>query len=118
MTKNYKLKAEQIKKLIPKLGGCFATDKITVDGLRVGYMYREEPDFENDSGWRFFSGTESQEYVDGFNNTGIYEVNTIANYDTAIIPYLHFPVETELERKNDSDEFIIVSERNSGTGIA
>ncbi|MGS2765291.1 DUF2185 domain-containing protein [Sinomicrobium sp. M5D2P9] len=108
--KNYKFKAEQIKELIPGLGGCFATDKITVDGLRVGYMYREEPDFENDSGWRFFSGTESQEYVDDFNNTGIYEVNTIANYDTAIIPYLNFPVGTELERKNDSDEFVIVSE--------
>ena len=38
--------------------GCIATDRITVDGLPVGYMYREKPEegdpFERyDSGWRF-----------------------------------------------------------------
>jgi len=108
--KNYKLKAEEIKELIPNFGGCFATDKITVDGLKVGYMYREESDFEADSGWRFFSGTESQEYVDELSHTGVYEVNTIANYDRTIIPYLNYPIGTELERKNDSDKFTVISE--------
>ena len=108
--KIFKLKAEEIKELIPKFGGCFATDKITVDGMKVKYMYREESDFDNDSGWRFFSGTESQEYVDESSHTGIYEVNTIANYDNAIIPYLNSPVGTELERKDNSDEFIMVSD--------
>ena len=28
----------------------------------------------------------------------IYEINTIANYDRAIIPYLHMPTGTELIR--------------------
>ena len=108
--KNYKLKAEEIKELVPNSGGCFATDKITVDGLKVGYMYREESDFEADSGWRFFSGTESQEYVDDLSHTGIYEINTIANYDRTIIPYLNYPIGTELERKNDSDKFTVITE--------
>ena len=39
--------------------GCFATDRILVDGCRVGYCYREEPEEgdENwDSGWRFTAG--------------------------------------------------------------
>ncbi|MCH9693421.1 MAG: DUF2185 domain-containing protein [Gammaproteobacteria bacterium] len=44
-----------------------------------------------DSGWRFFTGEETQEYIDDLNNTGIYEVNTIANYDPDIIPYLDAP---------------------------
>jgi hypothetical protein len=90
------------------VGGCFASDKITVDGMKVGYMYREEPDFEADSGWRFLSGTESQEYMDNTDNAGIYEVNTIANYDRAIIPYLDLPVGTELVRVDNSDKFEIV----------
>lgn len=108
--KNFKLKAEELVELVPQMGGCFATDKITVDGMKVGYMYREEPIDTFDSGWRFFSGTESQEYVDESNNTMIYKVNTIANYDRAIIPYLNLPVGTELERIEHSDTFQIIAE--------
>ena len=92
------------------MGGCIATDKITVDGLRVGFMYRETPDFETDSGWRFFSGTETQDYADDSNNLQVYEVNTIANYDKAIIPYLNLPIGSELEREENSEKFIIVEE--------
>lgn len=108
--KKYKLPAESIVDLVPNMGGCIATDKITVEGLPVGYMYREESEYPNDSGWRFLSGTEDQNYMDEANNSGIYMVNTIANYDKAIIPYLDLPEGTELERKDDLDEFIILSE--------
>jgi hypothetical protein len=91
MTKNFKIKADEFIDLVPKMGGCFATDKITVDRMKVGYMYREKPDEKMDSGWRFFSGTEDQDYVDDPSNTMIYNVNTIANYDRAIISYLDLP---------------------------
>jgi hypothetical protein len=40
------------------------------------------------SGWHFFAGDESQDYADNSDNFSIYEVNTICNYDPAIIPYL------------------------------
>jgi hypothetical protein len=108
--KNFKLEAGQIKRLIKPMGGCIASDKITVEGLPVVYMYREEPDFEQDSGWRFFSGTETQEYVDDADNLAIYNVNTIANYDSAIIPYLELEEGTELERIEGTDKFKIIEE--------
>lgn len=108
--KNFKIKADEFIELVPPMGGCFATDKVTVEGMKVGYMYREEPDKQVDSGWRFFSGTEDQDYVDDPNNTMIYNVNTIANYDQAIIPYLTLPIGTELERIAGTDEFQIVKE--------
>lgn len=107
MAKNFK-DIGAIESLVPGLGGCIATDKITVDGLPVTYMYREEPDNDVDSGWRFMSGEEDQEYLDDPNNSGIYEVNTIANYDRAIIPYLHLPLGTELERADGTDVFEII----------
>jgi hypothetical protein len=69
-----------------------ATDRITVDGKRVGFMYREPPSDSIDSGWVFFSGDESQEYADEPSNYEIYDVNTIANYDPSIITYLDAPV--------------------------
>lgn len=108
--KNFKIKAEEIIDLVPTMGSCFATDIITVDGMEVGYMYREKPEEQIDSGWRFFSGTEDQVYINDPNNTMIYNVNTIANYDKAIIPYLHLPFGTELERIKNTDKFQIITE--------
>ena len=87
--KEYKLTKEDIKRLIDSNEGCIATDRITVDGMRVGYMYREEPSSKYpDSGWRLLAGDESQEYLDNPRNSEVYQLNTICNYDPEIIPYL------------------------------
>ena len=99
--KKFKKLASELKPLAYGFGGCFATDHITVEGKKVGYMYRERPAAKEDSGWRFFSGEETQEYVDDPNNTMIYDVNTIANYDSAIIPYLESPVGSAFGREGD-----------------
>ena len=108
MDKKFKLRSDQIQQLIVPMGGCLATDKITVDGELVDYMIREEPNESIHSGWQFFSGTEDQNYVDDPNNMMIYEVNTIANLDKAIIPYLNLPVGTQLERIRGTDSFQII----------
>ncbi len=110
--KNLKLKPEEIQKLVKPMGYCFATDKITIEGLPVGYMYREKPTEKDDSGWRFFSGTEESDYLDDENNIDVYDVNTIANYDKAIIPYLDAPYETDFERIPNSDKFEIVTDED------
>jgi hypothetical protein len=91
MEKKFRLRSDQIEPLAEGRGACLATDLITVEGCRVGYMYREQPDFDSDSGWRFFAGTETQEYVDDPSHTMIYDVNTIANYDPDIIAWLDAP---------------------------
>jgi len=96
--KKFFLSKDSLKTLIKPMGACLASDKITVEGLPVKYMYREVPQFEADSGWRFFSGTETQEYVDNPGNSMFYDVNTIVNYDLSIIPYLEMPIGVELER--------------------
>ncbi len=107
--KKFKLGKEQIVQLIPNMGGCIATDMITVEGNKVGYMYRVDAINDVDSGWRFFSGSETQEYIDITANSGVYAVNTIANYDPAVIPYLELPVGVELERMAGTDVFQIIS---------
>ena len=103
--KQFKLKPDQIRPLVPRMGGCFASDMITVGGNKVGYMYREEPGFDADSGWRFLSGTESQEYLDDPENLQIYNVNTIANYDPDIIPFLDQPIGSAFERRQITERF-------------
>jgi hypothetical protein len=104
--KNFKLRADQIQTLTDCNGGCFATDHITVEGRRVGYMYREEPDGDWDTGWRFFSGYESDDYVNYPDNVEIYQVNTIANYDPDIIPFLNSPVNSAFGRDKKTGLFV------------
>jgi hypothetical protein len=62
---------------------------------------------KTDSGWRFFAGTEEQEYVDDPDNLQIYDVNTVANYDPDIIPFLRSPVGSAFER-DASGKFVAV----------
>jgi len=101
MKKKFYLHSDQIEPLVPDIGFAFATDVITVDGKRVDYMVRQQPDREGDSGWMFYGGGETQEYVDDPNNTSIFNVNTIANYDPEIIGFLTYPPGTEIERNNE-----------------
>jgi len=98
MTKTYYLTSSEIRELVPGRGSCIASDRILIDGARVGYLYREPPDNEIDSGWRFFSGDESQEYTDNASNFALYDVNTVANYDPQIIPLLDAPYGSAYER--------------------
>ena len=99
--RNYHVKAEDVKDLLPDwegADGCIATNRITVEGCKVGYCYREKPDGGWDSGWRFTAGDESEAYMDDPNNAGIYKLNTICNDDPDIIPLLDTPAPCAFER--------------------
>ena len=99
--RDYHVKAEDMKELLPdweEASGCIATNRITVEGCKVGYCYREEPDGGWDSGWRFTAGDESEAYMDDPNNAGIYKLNTICNDDPDIIPLLNTPAPCAFER--------------------
>jgi hypothetical protein len=108
--RKFKIAAEEIIPLLNRsMGAAYASDHITVDGRPVGFMYREEPDNDVDSGWRFLSGDESQDYIDNTDNLAIYDLNTIANYDPTIIPFLDFAIGTELERVPGTNQFRIAT---------
>ena len=99
--RSYHVKAEDMKNLLPDWAGadgCIATNRITVEGCKVGYCYREKPDGGWDSGWRFTAGDESEAYMDDPNNAGIYKLNTICNDDPDIIPLLNTPAPCAFER--------------------
>ncbi len=100
--KEFKLKAEQIKPLATGYGTCFATNLITIEGKKINFMYRENSRNENDSGWSFFSGYETDQYINNPKNTQIFDVNTIANYDQDIIPFLNSPINSAFERNQNT----------------
>jgi hypothetical protein len=68
--KTFGISAEGIRPMAEGRGSCFASDMITTGGHRI-----EDPA-----------------------NIGLHDVNTIANYDPAIIPFLDAPVGAAFER--------------------
>jgi hypothetical protein len=62
-------------------GGAIASDRITLDGRPVGYMFRTRPHHDLDSGWTFLAGEESDDYMAEANNHAICDVNTMTDYD-------------------------------------
>lgn len=110
MSKHFKLSADEIKPLATGHGGCIATDMITVEGYPVRFMYREAPDNDTDSGWRFMAGFEDDDYMDAPDNHGVYDANTIANYDPSIVPFLDAPAGSAFEKTPESERFVAVTD--------
>lgn len=107
------IKPEDIRLLLTDWDGpqgCFASDRIMVDGCKIGECYRLEPDRGDegwDSGWTFLAGDEDEEYSDDGRNFSIYDLNTLCNYDPDVIPFLGMPYGTWLARAEDDGQFYV-----------
>lgn len=96
----------RIIKRTDKLGFALAPKQLVDNKLKVRFMYREESDNQSDSGWRFFSGFETDEYVNNPDNIGLYDVNTISTIDPDIVPLLNSPVGSSFERESSEQPFV------------
>ncbi|WP_349855031.1 DUF2185 domain-containing protein [Bacteroides cellulosilyticus] len=86
--------------------GCLVSDRVIMDGLPVGYMYRIMPEgvttfVKYDSGWRFFSEVDDEEYVKNPDAIGIYRLKTICRHCPDILPLLKAPYGTAYRRDKD-----------------
>ncbi len=66
---------------------CMATAKILDEHNRVNYFFKREPEenVPNDSGWRFYSGNESDEYLKQPNCFRIVTLGEICKIEKDII---------------------------------
>lgn len=91
------------------LGRCIATKAVWENGKQVGFMYREAPVFEHDSGWRFFSGDETDEYCDNPDNFVVCSIADITNISPDIAALTAHAEGTAWEQ-NEYGEFIAVND--------
>jgi hypothetical protein len=85
---------------------CFVTNRVLYDGEPVGYFYREEPDREDDSGWRFMVNDETEEYMDNADNTAYVSLGAVLSEDDSFIGFLDFPPGAAFERDAESGQFL------------
>jgi hypothetical protein len=82
-----------------RIGYIIASNEVAKDRKPVGYLYREAPTDDDDSGWRVFSGEETQEYADVAENFALYNASTIIEIDPSIRALLDTPWPVAFERK-------------------
>ena len=82
---------------------CDDCRQIAQDELPEAFYDKKEDG--DDSGWRFLAGDESDEYLEDTHHFMMFDINYVANLDSAIIPYLKRKIGTELERIEGTDEF-------------
>lgn len=97
-------------------GYVFATKMLVEKKLPVMFMYREKGT-NGDSGWRFFSGLEEQEYVDNPDNIAIYDIETILSIDESVRPYLNSLCGRAYERSDSRTPFSRVSDFEFGEDL-
>jgi hypothetical protein len=85
---------------------CFVTNRVLRDGQRVGYLYREDPDEEKDSGWRLTANDESQEYMESSDNLAYVSLGAVLSKDDSFRHLLDSPVGSAFVRDEESGEFI------------
>ena len=84
----------------------YLSKKILEEGWKIGYMRRDKPVNENDSGWSFLAGNEDNEYYNDYKNIALVSVQEVDHLDPVIWYFIDNPVGTELIRIS-SNEFEI-----------
>lgn len=84
---------------------CFVTHRVLNDGQRVGYLYREEPDDENDSGWRMTANDESEAYMADSRNASYVSLGVVLSKDDAFCGLLDAPSGAAFVRNPETGEF-------------
>lgn len=84
---------------------CFVTHNILYEGRKVGYLYREEPDYDDDSGWRFTAGDETDEYMEDSDNSSYVSLGAVLREDDSCVALLDREVGVAFAR-DDKGNFV------------
>ena len=89
---------------------CFVTHRVLYDGEPVGYLYREEPDNDEDSGWRIMCGDESEKYMDSPDNISFVSLGAVLREDDRIVDLLEEPIGSAFEFDSETESFVRVDD--------
>lgn len=96
-----------VRRYLPR---CYVTNRVLYDGQRIGYLYREARVEDEDSGWRIFSGEESDDYLKEDDNFAYVSLGAVLSRDDSVLVLLDAEVGTMFERAADGDGFVRVDD--------
>jgi hypothetical protein len=86
----------------PPIGGLMVSKMVVDENIKPNFMYREKRTRPEDSGWRIFTGFETEEYNNNPDNIGIYNPSTILKIDPSLQEILLNGIGSVYERSNDN----------------
>ena len=103
--------ADPIPSIVDKdVARCIVARKILDEGIPVGFLSREEPNDDKDSGWFMLGGDETDEYMDDSDNFACVSLGAILSVDDSILALLDSPIGSAFKRDVDSGQFQPVDE--------
>ena len=96
---------ENEEKLEPYFKRCIVSNQVYHDDQPVGYIYKEEPSKDEDSGWHIMSGNEDDSYANNSANFQYIAIGVILNKDDSFIHLLDEPIGSEFARDEVTKTF-------------
>lgn len=83
--------------------------KIVEEGLPIRFMYREhQGDLPFDSGWRVFSGTEDDEYMNNSENFSFQSLTRLTHYQADVGELFWADIGSVFEKKKERIVFLLL----------
>jgi hypothetical protein len=89
---------------IEGLGGCIVSNNILSGAGKIKWIFREKSINDKDTGWRFISEIDDEEYINNSNNLSVCDFNSVIKIEPATIRVYSYPIGSEFE--------LIVDEHN------
>lgn len=77
--------------------GCIVSNNILSVKGELKWCFRESPVNNMDSGWRFLSDADTDEYLADPNNSSVCALDTVVQIEPAVLSIINLPVGTDVE---------------------
>ncbi len=91
---------------------CFVTRRVLEGEDPPGYLYREEPDNERDSGWRILAGNETEEFLADPDNLTFVSLGAVLRTNDSFVDFLDSPVGSAFVFDEKSGGFVSVADES------
>lgn len=88
--------------------GCIASNNLLTEKGKLKWCFRETPINNMDSGWRFLSDIDTDEYLADANNSSVCDLDTVIQTEPAILAIINSSVGTDVELKIVNGEKVFV----------
>ena len=88
--------------------GCIASNNLLTEKGELKWCFRETPINNMDSGWRFLSDIDTDEYLADANNSSVCDLDTVIQTEPAILAIINSSVGTDVELKIVNGEKVFV----------
>ena len=94
----------------PEIGLLMVSKMVTEEKIQPRFVYREKRTRPEDSGWRIFTGFESEDYNDDPDNIGLYDAVTILQIDPSLEDILLKGIGAVYEKAEDGSAWYKVTD--------